>query len=187
LELNYSDIRLSEDLFEKSLSPYALTKTAGVHFAYMIGKNENFPIISIRPGVLYGKYQEISKFIPYVVKHLKENKPLNLTLCEQKRDVIRVDRLIVILLKLVISGKCKYGEIYNIASGKTITLKEIVKLAKERLNSSSIINFGAFEYRKNEIIEFDISIEKVQKILNDKLNLNTIDDFYKYLENINLR
>ncbi|SKA08812.1 NAD-dependent epimerase/dehydratase family protein [Selenihalanaerobacter shriftii] len=179
---NYNGKQFKENFFEKSLSPYAASKTAGVHFAYMIGKNETFPVISIRPSVLYGKYQSDNKFISYIINNLIKNKSLNLTPCKQTRDFIWVERFLNILTELIISKQYCYGEIYNISSGESKELKYLVEYAKELLNSNSEVNYGALEYRENEIMEFNVSNDKINSILDKNIKCNFEKDFSKFLK-----
>jgi nucleoside-diphosphate-sugar epimerase len=162
---DYNGIPYTEDLFERSTSPYGVTKTAGTRLAYMLGKNESFPIITIRPGVLYGKYQRQDKFPSYVEKKLRNNEPLFLSGCEQTRDFLHVNDFISDLLSIILSGKYGYGEIYNIASGKSITLKDYVEKKKKELDSESEIRYGELPYRKSEIMKFNISVEKYKQAL----------------------
>lgn len=185
---DYGEVPFQEDFFEKSSSPYSVSKTAGIHFAYLVGKNEKFPIISIRPGVLFGKYQSEQKFIPYIIKHLKEHKELHLTACEQMRDFIHVDRFIDILFLLISLRNYTYGEIYNISSGESISLRNVVEYAKEQLSSESKINYGALQYRENEMMKFNVSNDKVKKALNNEKIVNQFkEDFKKFLKNQNHR
>lgn len=180
---DYQGLPFEENFFERSNSPYAASKTAGIRFTRMIGKNEKFPIISIRPSVIFGKYQNESKFTQYVINNLKNNRPLNLTKCEQTRDFIYVEKFINYLLELIKSKNYNFGEIYNVASGKSIRLKDFVKLAKVLLNSNSKINFGIKKYRDNEIMQFNVSIDKIEKSLNKKIIINFEDDLKQYLKN----
>lgn len=180
---NYKGKSFKEDFFEKSNSPYAATKTAAVHLAYMFGHNEQFPIITVRPGVLFGKYQAENKFVQYVISELKKKKTLEMTAGEQTRDFIYVLTFIDLLLELIKSNNYKYGDIYNIASGRSLSLKEFVLILKEILDSNSEIKFGALKYRENEIMQFNVSIEKLEKILNKKIDISLKEDIKKYLNN----
>jgi len=172
---DYNGKPFAEDMLERSLSPYAVTKTAGIHLACMLGKNDAFPVISVRPGVLFGRYQPETKFIPYIIKQLKNNDPLELSPCRQTRDFISVRSMIQILLELTASEKYTIGEVYNIASGRSWQLKEVVEMTKKALNSSSDIEYGALPYRRNEIMEFNVSTEKINALI----DLSSIPPFEK--------
>lgn len=179
---DYNGLPFEESFYERSLSPYAVSKTAGIHFSYMIAKNEKFPIINIRPGVLFGKYQSKDKFIPYLIEQLLKDKEINLTEGNQSRDFIYIDNFIDILFDLIKSGKYKYGDIYNISSGQSIKLKTLVEELRNLLESNSKINYGALSYRDNEIMNFNISIEKIKKVISlENYNLEILEQIKTYL------
>ena len=71
------------------------------------------------------------------------------------------------------------GEVVNVGSGISISLKEIILYLKEKLNSSSEIKFGTIPYRKNEMMNFSLDISKLENILNKKLNLEWKDKILK--------
>ena len=81
---------------EEPNSPYALVKQLTTNTAMMLHRNYDFPMAVVRLGNLFGPLQNKSKFIPYVIEQLRNNQPLNVTLCEQKRDFIYVADSVVL-------------------------------------------------------------------------------------------
>lgn len=153
-----------ESMREQPNSPYALVKQLTTNTALMLYRNYGFPAMVVRPGNLFGPGQNPSKFIPYVIGRLRENLPLDVTPCEQKRDFIHVDdftRSIRILLR---NYQSCVGEIINISSGCSLSLKEIIEGLKENLGSDSIINYGALPYRENEAMDLRCDILKFDEI-----------------------
>lgn len=180
---DYNGIPCEENFMEKSTSPYAVTKTAGAKFICMISKNENFPAITIRPSILFGKYQPKDKFIPYVINSLLNNEELKLTYCEQTRDFLYVERFCKLLIDLIETRKYQFGDIYNISSGINFSLKEIVEYIKNVINPKNPkISFGKLPYRKNEIMGFSVSNRKLKGIINFQLKRKDIlDDLTNYV------
>jgi nucleoside-diphosphate-sugar epimerase len=153
-----------ETMREQPNSPYALVKQLTTNTAMMLYTNYGFPVMVVRPGNLYGPGQNKSKFIPYVIEQLKQNLPLDVTLCEQRRDFIYVDDFAeAIHLLLNNAVQCK-GEIVNVSSGSSISLKEIIETYKEKLHSTSVINYGAKPYRENEAMDLRCDISKLLRI-----------------------
>lgn len=180
---DYNGIPCEENFLEKSTSPYAVTKTAGAKFVYMISKNEDFPAITIRPSVLFGKYQPKGKFIPYVINSLLNNEELKLTSCEQTRDFLYIERFCKLLIDLIETKKYQFGDIYNISSGINFSLKELVEHIINLINPKNPeISFGKLPYRKNEIMDFSVSNKKLKGIINFQLKRKDIlDDLTNYV------
>lgn len=169
-----------ETMREEPNSPYALVKQLTVNTAMMLYRNYGFPIMAVRPGNLFGKYQNGEKFLPYVVSQLKENKELNVTFCEQKRDFIYAQDFAYCISEILEnSGKAK-GEIVNVSSGESISLKSIIEYLRKETSSSSKINYGAISYRENEMMDLKCAITKLEHIIGMKISFNIkerLDEF----------
>ena len=153
-----------ETMREQPSSPYALVKQLTVNTAMMLHSNYGFPTMVVRPGNLFGKYQNTSKFIPYVITQLIKNEDLDVTPCEQKRDFISASVFSKCIGLLLENHEKCLGQIVNVASGESISLKEIIETSKRIVNSSSRINYGAKPYRKNEAMDLKCSIAKFETI-----------------------
>lgn len=176
----YGDIEspFTEDMREEPNSPYALVKQLTTNTAIMLYRNFKFPIMVVRPGNLFGPMQDESKFIPYVIEQLRNNQPLNVTLCEQKRDFIYVDDFIDGIEKLMCHANNVVGEIVNLSSTISVSLREIIEICKSLFRSTSHVNYGAIPYRHKEIMDLRCSMSKFYRIT--KCNLNC--DLYQSLK-----
>ena len=145
-------------------SPYALVKQLTTNTAMMLHRNYCFPAMVVRPGNLFGPGQSRSKFIPYVIDQLKKGEPLNVSPCEQKRDFIYVDDLAEAIHRLFDNSDKCVGEIVNVSSGNSISLKEIIEFYKSELHSTSEVHYGALPYRENEAMDLRCSISKLYSI-----------------------
>lgn len=158
---------------ERPNSPYALVKQLTTNTAIMLYDNYGFPTMVVRPGNLFVPGQNKSKFIPYVIEQLRKGEPLNVSPCEQRRDFIHVD-----VFSLDIHGLLKHadrvvGQIVNVSSGQSISLRQIIDFYKEALHSTSEINYGALSYRENEAMDLRCNIGKLLMIVNtehDEMN-----------------
>lgn len=154
-----------ETMRECPNSPYALVKQLTVNTAIMLHANYGFPTMVVRPGNLFGKYQNKNKFIPYVISQLKKNLPLNVTPCEQKRDFIYASDFAWCIGQLIKNYQKAVGQIVNVASGESISLKDIIEICHQKIGSSSEINYGAIPYRKGEAMDLTCSVEKLSTII----------------------
>ena len=165
----------TEIMKEEPVSPYAIAKLLTTNTALMLYKNYNFPICIVRPSNLFGKYQTKDKFIPYILEKLKNNEEILTTFGEQKRDFIYIEDFIDIIQKLLEKSSLIRGEVINVGSGISISLKDIILYLKEKLNSTSEIKFGAIPYRENEMMNFCLNISKLENILNKELKMKWLE------------
>lgn len=170
-----------ETMRECPNSPYALVKQLTVNTALMLHSNYGFPAMAVRPGNLFGKYQNPSKFIPYVIQQLKANAPLNVTPCEQKRDFIYAEDFAWCIEQIIENHNKAVGEIINVGSGESISLKSIIEICKNHIGSSSEINYGALPYRENEVMDLKCSINKLVSTIGSVVNFDIEKRLNEYI------
>ncbi len=162
----------AETMREEPNSPYALVKQLTTNTAMMLYRNYAFPIMVVRPGNLFGPLQGKTKFIPYVIESLKKGDSLNVTPCEQKRDFIYADDFAWAIGKLLKNYPKAVGEIVNVSSGESISLKEIIENCRKATNSTSQINYGALPYRENEMMDLRCSVAKLESIIGQPIKFD---------------
>lgn len=154
-----------ETMREEPNSPYALVKQLTTNTAMMLHRNYAFSIMVVRPGNLFGPHQGKTKFIPYVIESLKKGEPLNVTPCQQKRDFIYADDFAWAIGKLLENYTKAVGEIVNVSSGESISLKDVIENCRKAINSTSQVNYGALPYRENEMMDLRCSVAKLESII----------------------
>ena len=177
-------------------SPYALVKQLTTNTSMMLYRNYGFPIMVVRPGNLFGplqnkdkfipyvvgKYQNTSKFIPYILEKLRKNEEILTTFGEQKRDFIYVDDFACAIESLLQNHFKCLGEIVNVSSGESISLKQIIEHCKAYLHSSSDVNYGALPYRENEAMDLKCSIAKLSSITGCNIHFDNEKRLTDYLK-----
>lgn len=156
----------NETMRECPNSPYALVKQLTTNTSLMLYRNYHFPVCVVRPGNLFGPYQPSSKFIPYVIEKLKNNEKLEVTPCEQKRDFIDAKDFAEKIKLILKNYKSCIGEILNVSSGRSISLKSLIESYKKEINSTSEIHYGALPYREGEAMNLCCDISKLQSLIN---------------------
>ncbi|MCF8396350.1 MAG: NAD-dependent epimerase/dehydratase family protein [Melioribacteraceae bacterium] len=149
-------------------SPYSLSKymaeMAIRTFSELYDKN----FVILRLFNFYGKDMPHKFFLPELIDKLKKDENFDMTAGEQKRDFIHISD---VLNALVISSKqIAYKQVFNVCSGRGITIKDLAIELRELLKSKSKINFGALPYRNNEVWEMVGDNSKISAILNFKPN-----------------
>ena len=170
-----------ETMREEPNSPYALVKQLTTNTAMMLHKNYAFPIMVVRPGNLFGPLQGGKKFIPYVIDSLKQNAPLNVTPCEQKRDFIYADDFAWAIGELLKNHAKAVGQIVNVSSGESLSLKGINEHCRKVIGSKSEVNYGAIPYRENEMMDLRCSVSKLESIIGQPVKFDMLNRLEKLI------
>jgi len=115
---------------------------------------------------MYGPDDNPTKFIPFIIKTLLQNKPsVALTCGKQKRDFIFIDDVARAFYSALLHLKtCNHYQEFAIGTGKTYAIREVVEVIKKITESSTILNWGALPYRQNELMISCADIKKNEKI-----------------------
>ncbi len=163
-------------------SPYALAKQLTTNTALMLYNNFSFPISVVRPGNLFGEYQDSNKFIPYIVSKLSKNEVIETTYGEQKRDFIYAEDFAKGIKKVIESYDKFKGEVFNLSAGKSFRLKEIIEYCKNYMRSSSPIEFGKIPYRENEMVRFELDISKFKKLVSSSFEIDVLESLSRFID-----
>lgn len=155
---------VQENTREAPMSPYALGKLTSTHYLQKCFREGLLNTVVLRPFLVYGEMQSKNRFLPYLIENCIHNKEFKVSKGEQIRDYLYVKDFNTALIKSLNNPKC-YGEVINIASGKPISIKEVIYTVKEIIGKGSPI-IGGIKYRNGESMELYADINKAKKILN---------------------
>lgn len=125
-----------------------------------------------RPFYVYGPGQNSKSLIPTVVSAIKESKTLNLNSYDNSHDFIHVDDLVE-AIALAGLDSSKFGD-FNLGTGKTLTVGEIVNKAFELAEIDYSVEFNpkpglySNSRRMKEIYNFEpthLGLEGLSKFL----------------------
>lgn len=147
-------LKVSKHLFistslPKYLNAYTLSKNHLSEWGKYYSDKYGFDFYTILLENFYGEDEPQNRFIPCVIKKLKNNEDIDLTEGTQRRDFIYVKDAINGLVKILDCNLKGYHDI-PLGSGDWVSIKELIEYLKTVTNSKSILNFGALEKRKNE-------------------------------------
>ena len=153
----------SEIQREDPISPYSCAKVASTYFLQTLYKTENFPAVILRPFLVYGPGQGDERFIPQIIKGCMNNQKFPTSKGEQLRDFCFIDDFVQAIF-LALNNSNAYGEVINIASGKSISIRKVINNI-QNIIGSGYPEFGKVDYRNNENMELVANILKANKIL----------------------
>lgn len=155
---NADNVQISEVQSPRPVNHYAMSKLAMEHMAgtYAI----NLPIIIMRPFNYTGVGQDTRFVVPKIVEHIKSRASVielgNLDVYREYNDVRGVCNIYLRLLEAGIAG-----ETYNICSGKTYSLREVVALCEKISGLKIKIQVNPKFVRNNEVFALAGNSEKL--------------------------
>lgn len=166
----YSKIPISEKSEINPSTNYGLTKLLQENLAEFYAKNHLIDIIVLRLSYTYGPNQSLDKMIPSLINKYINSEPIVLHKYKngfQKIDVINIYDVCKIIEKTL---KIKKNfDIFNISSGKSITVEDILKILKQNIHSNSHVSIKKINKKSNHF-QYDISHAK--NTLNFKTTVN---------------
>jgi CDP-paratose synthetase len=148
------------------LSDYTLSKKHSLEWIKLLAVTSTCKVVNMKIFHMFGKEDSPSKFIPFIVDKIKSNETsLDLTPGYQTRDFIYVKDVVTAFECVVnsVSKLDKYQE-FDVGSGVSYTIKDLVLLIKDITTSKTQLNFGAIPYREGEIMDSKIESYTLNKL-----------------------
>ncbi|MFH1581640.1 MAG: GDP-mannose 4,6-dehydratase [Pseudomonadota bacterium] len=157
-------------------SPYAVSKAALDMLGRVYASSSNLKIIIARPFNHIGPRQTDVFFVPTVARQIAEImkglKPAEINL--GNLDVYRdfTDVRDVVAAYILLAQKGKSGEAYNICSGKSYYLKDIVNMLIELSEKKISIKIDHSHLRKSDLFDMKLDNSKIKRETNWKPHLD---------------
>jgi nucleoside-diphosphate-sugar epimerase len=148
------------------LNAYALSKYQFVQWGKLFAQTKRVQFLNIRLEQVYGPNDDLSKFTSLLIQSCVEGElSIPMTKGEQMRDFIFiydvVAALMLILEKVIGKGVC-WQEL-GLGSGSPVSIKHFAKTVKKLSNSNTKLDFGALDYRNNEVMTSSADISKLNE------------------------
>lgn len=144
----------SDTVLDRFVSTYALTKRQFHEWLYI--RCKSIKVINFQLEHFYGPGASDNNFISYMIKRLHRSDPIiDLTPGEQRRDFVFIKDVVNAYLTVLDRSDTLEEQFLNfeIASGQSITIKELLLQMKALTKSNTILNFGAIQYRIDELMQ----------------------------------
>jgi len=194
---------LTEDTITISESPYAATKIASDNLALSMHKATGLPIVVARPFNTFGPRQSLRAVIPTLITQFislnKKNNFVKIGSLKTSRDFVYVKDTVDGLLSLM-KNSCKSGQIYNICTGKSFSIKSVINnliqlskknpkilISKKRLRSADVFDLRGSNkklFKSNKWSPKYKNINGFKKALTETYNWFKKDENLKKYTNI---
>ena len=152
----------------KLKSIYGKSKLKSTNFLIKLHKKKKFPVLILRPYLIYGPGQSNERLIPFVINSCLNNKSFNLSSGKQIRNFLYVGDFSKILYKSLF---LKTNEkILNTGSSKNYQVKFIIDKINKLVNKG-YPRYGRINLRKDEPFYLYPDLNKFKKLI--KLNAET--------------
>ena len=144
-------------------TPYNHSKLLGEELCKFYNKNFGVDVTIFRPFNIYGIGQNKNFLIPTIVSQVldKETTEIKVQNLSPKRDFLYIDDFISALIKTI---ELKEFNTFNIGSGKSYSVNEIINFALEISNEQKTI-IETVKNRINEVNDVVSDISLIKKIL----------------------
>ena len=197
---------LTEKTITISESPYAATKISSDNLAISMQKATGLPIVVARPFNTFGPRQSLRAVIPTLITQFislnKKNNSVKIGNLKTSRDFVYVKDTVDGLISLL-KQSCKSGEIYNICTGKSFSIKSIIDnlfkitkknpkviVSKKRLRSAEVFDLKGSNrklYKSNKwspkyknLKGFKIALQETFEWFQEDKNLKKYTNIKKY-------
>ena len=116
-------------------TPYAFSKYSATNFFQMLHAVHSFPVIIVRPFIIYGPKQKTDRLIPYLIYNLIKSREIEINNPNFFRDFCHINDFINALFILIGCEICR-GEIFNIGSGRATNISDLFLLIKAHINNN---------------------------------------------------
>ncbi len=153
--------KISEDLPVKFSNAFTTAKNALHLLGREIAKEKNMQFVWTRLFYVYGPGQRENSLIPYIIKCVREGKELKIKTPSTRNDFIYIEdvaRAIVAILE-----KCKQSTVYNIGSGCSSSIQDIINIIYSELNFEHKSEDDLYKTEKICSDNFWADISKIKK------------------------
>jgi len=170
---------IKENNSVRPLNPYASSKFAAEQILKDYHRHFSVESNVLRVFNVYGKGQRESFLIPTLINQYKNNKKIVVKDLFPKRDYIHIDDLIGAILAAI--KNFNGFEVYNVASGKSYSVQEIIDVIFQ-VNGHKTPVISENSIRINEVNDTCADITKINEKLNWKPLISIEEGISKLLE-----
>ncbi|MGV8124318.1 MAG: NAD-dependent epimerase/dehydratase family protein [Candidatus Xenobiia bacterium LiM19] len=162
-------------------NPYTLSKYLAEQICQFYASNFDMKITVFRPFNVYGIGQSQKFLIPEILHQAMHENAIKVKDLSPRRDYIYLEDLIDALL-CTINPASKFA-LYNIGSGRSLSVKEVAETILDVLNMKKQI-ISENKERKNEVIDTVADISRARKELGWNPHHSFRDGIAKIIENM---
>jgi nucleoside-diphosphate-sugar epimerase len=149
---------------ESCESPYTASKLASEALIWSYHRCYGLDFIIFRLSNVYGMYDNSDRVIPQFVRNAAKGEDLIIFGKDKCMDFTYIDDTVQGIIKGIERFDNAKDSVFNIATGKAVSISYVAELIKSNLNSNSEIIFK--ENKTGEVVKYIANISKAKSVLN---------------------
>jgi len=145
-EYGFKQKPMHEDDLPEPNSYYAVAKLSQTMLCQYTAKSQKKPIVTFRLFSVYGPYEEPSRLVPTIIRRCLQGEALQMVSPATVRDFIFVEDVMDAYLHVEPLLNCP-GEIFNIGTGRQVSLKEMTDSVIKMTKSQVDVNWNTMQER----------------------------------------
>jgi nucleoside-diphosphate-sugar epimerase len=150
---------LREDTPTHPTTLYGITKLSACMLAQHLCATANIRFAWLRLFSAYGPMDDPSWMIPYLTLRLLRHERPALTAGRQRWDYVHVEDAAEAVCRVAATGQAT--GIFNLGSGRTATIREIVERIRDLVDPVAELGFGEVPYRPDQVMHLEADITKL--------------------------
>ena len=147
---------------DKIKSVYGRSKLMSTNYLIKLNKKKNFPVLILRPYLVYGPGQNADRLIPITILNCLKNNSFHCSDGSQIRNFMYVKDFSKVLYKILFLKIS--GQIINIGSSKNYKVKFIIDKIRKIIKKGTP-QYGRIKLRKDEPLNLYPNLTKLKKFL----------------------
>lgn len=139
-----------EDQREEPRSPYSVSQVAATHWCRMMQPTLAFPVVTLRPALIFGPGQSSDFLIPALIEALLQGRRFATTEGRQCRDLIFVDDAIR-AIRAASGTDGLHGAVVNVSSGRHYVIRDVVSMIADMLSARRLLDIGLVPERQSDL------------------------------------
>jgi UDP-glucose 4-epimerase len=147
-EYGFKDHAPTEEERPDPNSTYAVAKAAATMYCRYRAHAAGLPAVTLRLYSVYGALEDERRLIPTLLRHALRGTLPPLVAPETARDFVYVEDVCEAFLRAAEMGTALSGGIYNVGSGRQVTLRELVDCVRAVLTVHAQPSWGSYPRRR---------------------------------------
>lgn len=145
-EYGFKDHAPSEDEVLEPNSEYAVAKASATLLSQWLSRSNGVPVTTLRLYSVFGPFEDPARLLPSVIREGLHGHLPKLANPDTARDFVHVDDVVAAFI-LAADNVTELGAIFNVGTGRQVTLREVADVATQHFGLTAKPQWGSLSGR----------------------------------------